>query len=92
MMLSKPTPTPALLLFYYVTDINVLAKWNGTGYVQINLDTGATSVEVTGSGNAITASTYDPVTRKITFTKDATYTTASDVSGAISARRWQPRK
>ena len=75
---------PSTTALYYVTDINVLAKWNGTGYVQINLDTGATSVEVTGSGNAITGSTYDPGTRKITFTKDATYTTASDVSGAIS--------
>ena len=31
---------PSTTALYYVTDINVLAKWNGTGYVQINLDTG----------------------------------------------------
>ena len=36
-------------------------------------DTGATSVEVTGSGNAVTSASYDPDTRKITLTKDATY-------------------
>lgn len=36
-------------------------------------DTGATSVEVTGSGNAITAASYDATTRKLTLTKDATY-------------------
>lgn len=38
-----------------------------------NVDTGATSVEVTGTGNAITTATYDASTRKITLTKGATY-------------------
>lgn len=74
------TSTTAL---YYITDLNVLAKWNGTSYVQINLDTGATSIEVVGSGNAVTAASYDPATRKITLTKGATHTTADDVDAAI---------
>lgn len=36
-------------------------------------DTGATSVEITGTGNAVTAATYDADTRKLTLTKGATY-------------------
>lgn len=68
---------------YYVKDINVLAKYNGTSFVQINLDTGATSIEVVGDGNAVTAASYNPATRKITLTKGATYTTADDMDGAI---------
>ena len=34
-----------------------------------NTDTGATSVNVDGSGNAVTAASYDPSTRKLTLTK-----------------------
>ena len=34
---------PSTSALYYVTDLNCLAKWDGTKYVQINLDTGATS-------------------------------------------------
>ena len=36
-------------------------------------DTGVTSVDVTGSGNAITFASYDASTRKLTLTKGATY-------------------
>ena len=75
---------PSTTALYYITDLNVLAKWNGTSYVQINLDTGATSVEVVGSGNAVTQASYDAVSRKLTLTMGATYTTADDVDGAIS--------
>ena len=39
-------------------------------------DTGATSVEVTGTGNAITAASYDASTRKITLTKGSTFLTS----------------
>ena len=39
-------------------------------------DTGATSVETTGSGNAFTAANYNASTRKITFTKGTTFLTA----------------
>ena len=66
-----------------VEDINALAFWNGTGWIQLNVDTGATAVEVTGEGNAVTGASYDATTRKITFTKGATYTTAADVDGKI---------
>lgn len=74
---------PSTTALYYITELNVLAKWNGTSYVHINLDTGATSIEVVGDGNTVTAASYDPATRKITLTKGATHTTAEDVSNAI---------
>lgn len=75
---------PSTTALYYVADMNVLAKWNGASYVQINLDTGATSVEVVGSGNAVTEASYDAASRKLTLTKGATYTTAGDVDSAIT--------
>ena len=37
------------------------------------VDTGATAVEVTGAGNAITGASYDATNRKITLTKEASY-------------------
>ena len=75
---------PSTTALYYITDPGVLAKWNGSDYVQINLDTGATSVEVVDSGNAVTAASYDAGTRKLTLTMGATYTTANDVDSAIT--------
>ena len=76
---------PSTTALYYIADINVLATWNGTNYIQINLDTGATSIEVTGDGNAVTVAAYDAGSRKITLTKGATYVTSAEVSSAISA-------
>lgn len=40
-------------------------------------DTGATSVAMSGNGNAVTGASYDESTRKITLTKGATYTPTS---------------
>lgn len=77
---------PSTSAMYYVTELNCLAKWDGTKYVQINLDTGATSAEVTGTGNAIDGVTYNPATRKLTFTKISTFTTADDVDAQIGAK------
>lgn len=77
---------PSTTALYYVTELNVLAKWDGTKYVQINLDTGATSAEATGNGNALDGVSYDPATRKLTFTKTKTFTTASDVDSQIAAK------
>ena len=77
---------PSTTALYYVTELNCLAKWDGAKYVQINLDTGATSVEVTGTGNALDGVTYDPATRKLTFTKTTTFATASDVDSQIAAK------
>ena len=68
------------------TALNCLAKWDGTKYVQINLDTGATSVEATGTGNALNGVAYDPATRKLTFTKTKTFVTATDVDAQIAAK------
>ena len=65
-------------------DINCLAKWNGTGWTQINRDSGAVNFVVTGEGNAITAVSYNADTRTLTLTKGATYMTAADVDGKIS--------
>ena len=42
------------------------------------IDTGATSIEVTGTGNAVTGASYNASTRKITLTKDATFLTTAD--------------
>jgi len=77
---------PSTTALYYVADINCLAKWDGEKYIQINLDTGATSIEVVGTGNAITKASYNPATRKLTLTADATYTTAEDVEKQIDAK------
>lgn len=77
---------PSTTALYYITDLNVLAKWNGSAYVQINLDTGATSIEVTGDGNAVTVAAYDADSRKITLTKGATFATPTDVDDKISAK------
>lgn len=74
---------PSTTALYYATAENVLCKHNGSSWVKINLDTGATSIEVVGDGNSVTAASYDPATRKITLTKGATHTTAEDVSNAI---------
>lgn len=62
-----------------VSDINALGFWNGTSWTQLNVDTGATSVEVTGTGNAITSASYDASTRKITLNKGETFATQADV-------------
>lgn len=77
-------PNPSTTALYYVSGINCLAKWNGSEYIQINRDTGMTSVEVTGEGNAITAAVYSADGRKLTLTKGATYMTAGDVDTKIT--------
>lgn len=52
-----------------------------------NTDTGATSVEVTGTGNAVTTASYDAAARKLTLTKGATY--SSLTLGETSATAYQ---
>ena len=76
---------PNTTALYYISDMNCLAKWNGSDYIQINKDTGMTSVEVTGSGNAVTAAVYSADGRKLTLTRGATYVTAADVDSKLSA-------
>jgi len=49
---------------------------NSSGTVTFTAtDTGATSIETTGSGNAVTSASYDSATRKITLTKGTTFLT-----------------
>ena len=54
-----------------------------TSFSITDIDTGATSVEVTGTGNAVTAASYNASTRKLTLTKGATFLTSQDISGLM---------
>lgn len=65
--------------FYYAKGENVFCFPGADGWHQVNPDTGATSVEVVGSGNAVTAASYDAVTRKITLTLGQTFATKSEL-------------
>lgn len=65
--------------FFYCTAENILCVYNGQTFVQINPDTGVTSVEVVGDGNAVTDASYDPATRKLTLTKGETFATKAYV-------------
>lgn len=69
--------------FFYCTEENILTVFNGQNFVQINPDTGATSVEVVGEGNAVTAASYDAATRKLTLTKGETFALPADISNAV---------
>lgn len=89
---ALPTAGANVNALYYVTDINCLAKWDGAKWIQINRDTGMTSVEVTGEGNAVTAAVYSADGRKLTLTKGATFATkaehdtlAAKVDGLVTA-------
>ena len=81
---ALPTAGANETALYYVEDINCLAKWNGTGWTQINRDSGAVNFTVTGDGNAITNVSYDAKTRTLTLTKGVTFTTPAVVDGKIS--------
>ena len=48
-------------------------------------DTGMTSVEIKGSGNAITTASYDEVSRVLTLTKGATYTSNEGTITGVTA-------
>ena len=77
-ILSLPASGANENALYYCVAENVLAKWNGVAWSQINPDNGATSVEVSGEGNAVTAASYDDKTRKLTLTKGASFAAQSD--------------
>ena len=84
--------TPAYGATFNVPDIKVNAKGIVTSVVNRtvkipasdNTDTGATSVEVVGSGNAVTTASYDAATRKVTLTKDMTFATKAEIDSLIS--------
>lgn len=83
---ALPTAGANETALYYVEDINCLAKWNGTGWTQINRDSGAVNFTVTGVGNAITSVAYDADTRTLTLTKGITFATPADVDNKISEK------
>lgn len=59
----------------------------------IPTDTGATSVEVTGAGNAVTAASYNASTRKLTLTKGATFLIShQDISGKLDKTTYEWNK
>lgn len=65
--------------FYYAEAENVFCfNFNGE-WKQVNPDTGATSIEVIGAGNAVTNASYDAATRKITLTKGETFATKAEL-------------
>lgn len=78
LMAIDATSVPTSRL-YYVEGANILARSNGTGWDQINKDTGATSIEVVGEGNAVTAASYDATTRKLTLTKGESFATKAEL-------------
>lgn len=53
-------------------------------------DTGATSVEVTGSGNAVTSASYSASTRKISLSKGTTFATSSQLATKQDALTFNP--
>ena len=78
--------------FYYAKAENVFCFPGADGWYQVNPDTGATSIEAVGTGNAVTEATYDAITRKITLTKGETFATKSaldelseEVDGLVTA-------
>ena len=71
--------------FYYAEAENVFCFAHNGAWQQVNPDTGATSIEVIGEGNAVTAASYDAASRKITLTMGETYMTAADAEGKFEA-------
>ena len=62
----------------HITGTSAITKADitGLGIPGSDTDTGATSVEVTGDGNAVTSAEYNASTRKITLTKGTTFLTS----------------
>ena len=71
------------------TDANGNPAWRDDA----NTDTGATSVEVTGTGNAVTTASYNASTRKLTLTKGTTFLTHhQDISGKLNKTTYEWNK
>lgn len=69
-------------VLYYITDVNVLAKYNGTNLIQINA-AGLTTVNVTGEGNVITAAVVTANSKGeliLNLTKGITAATSAELS------------
>ena len=81
--------------YIHLMDNNPMYYFDGTNLIPYNADTGATSIETTGTGNAVSSASYDASTRKITLTKGVTIPTfnslnyiASISSNNTSTYKW----
>lgn len=95
---SIPSEKRSQTALYYVKTINCLAKWNGTNFIQINPDTGATDIQVVDTNeNGITAS-YSADGRKIIltiskkFVDENTFTTKIGDIGSKSVKQYVDEK
>lgn len=79
--ISSLPSEPIVGKFYYAEAENVFCFKHDGEWRQVNPDTGATSIEVAGEGNAVTAASYDATTRKITLTMGETFATAEELKG-----------
>ena len=84
---SVPSSVPSLS-WGSTTTVGTIQTSSGNQDIKVtmpanpNSDTGATSVEVTGTGNAVTAASYSSSNRKLTLTKGTTFLTShQDISG-----------
>lgn len=70
----------------YISGIKRDAAGHVTGIQENALptDTGATSVETTGSGNVVSSASYDSTARKMTLTKGVTALVAADLDGYVN--------
>ena len=65
--------------YIHLMDNNPMYYFDGTNLIPYNAtdtDTGATSIETTGTGNVVSSASYDASTRKITLTKSITALTS----------------
>ena len=73
---------------YYVKDVDLLAKWDGSQWHEINKNTGATSIEVVNNtettDNKVLTANYDEVSRKITITLSDNLATEKYVTNKIA--------
>lgn len=74
---SLPAAANAGTALFFISSTNALAVSNGTDWIQLNVDTGATELAFTGgsgesgapvAGEVLTGASYDASTRTITFT------------------------
>lgn len=64
---------------YFIAEGNILAKSNGTDWVQVNPNTGINQVQVNGEGNAVTGVAYDTATKTLLVTKEENFALHSEL-------------
>ena len=78
---------PSQSALFYLRQENILAKWDGSKYVQINKDTDTGAVNFIlnagDTGNAVTGWNYNSETRTVTFRKETVFAVPADITTAI---------